>query len=368
MNRADWQVHDDRVRPYVWSHFALGTLQSILTLSILVHLLATKRLRYLEGVLWDMGWSGFGLWWIYFALLLGLLGFLTLPMRVGDQMIERKFSLSRQTWADWSLDLFKGLLVGMVLGTIVLAVFYSLVQVLQADWWMGAAGFMVLFSVVLAQLAPILLIPLFVKMEPLKEGELKARLLALCSKFGVTVSEVYHLGMGAKTEKGNAAFMGLGPTKRIAIGDTIYKTFSIEEVEAVFAHELGHQVANDVWRSLLLGTFLLFSSFAVAAIVCEHWLFGHLQITFSQPTGLVAFMLVVSLVQVPLGLIQVLHSRSRETAADGFAAKLGFAVPLARALERLTVQNFSLFCPHSLYEFFNYSHPAPWRRIERLRQ
>jgi STE24 endopeptidase len=366
---AAWKEHDRRVRPYVWSHRSIQWLKTLLLLVVVVEGLRVRRFHLVEYLLLDRGWDGFALWLVYFFSLGLAWTLITLPLQIAAFSVDKTAKLSKQSLGSWFSDLLKGLALGSVLGAIVLGILYGCVTWLGGLWWVGAAGLMAVFSVVLAGVAPVLLVPLFFKLEPLKDAALKTRLLNLCAKFGVKVSEVYHLGLGAKTEKGNAAFLGLGKTKRIAIGDTIYEKYSGDEVEAVFAHELGHQVHNDIWKGILFGVVSLFFSFAVAAWLCEQWVHPILRTTISMPFGMLTFFFVLSAVQIPLGWLQASYSRWREREADRFAAEaVGVSGPLASALEKLTYQNQSFFKPNAILEAFTYSHPAPWRRILKLRQ
>jgi STE24 endopeptidase len=367
---AAWAQHDRRVRPYVWSHRSVDWAQTILLVVVLVESIRVRRLHLVEYLLIDKtGLDGFALWVLYFFVLGAAWTVITLPLKIASFGIDKKAGLSKQSFLSWFGDFAKGMLVGGILGTIVLFLLYACVQLLGSYWWAGAAALMAVFSVVLAAIAPVVLVPLFFKLEPLKDAALKTRLLDLCARFGVQVAEVYHLGLGAKTEKGNAAFLGLGKTKRIAIGDTIYEKYSKDEVEAVFAHELGHQVHNDIWRGIFLGVATLFLSFGVAAWITDTWVHPLLYTSMRMPFGLFAFFLVVSIVQIPLGWLQAAFSRWREREADRFAAEeVGMSVPLASALEKLTFQNHSFFKPSPFLETLTYSHPAPWRRITGLRK
>lgn len=366
---AAWVEHDKRVKPYVWSHRTIGWLQFALMVGVIIEGIRLRRFHLVEYVLADKGWEGFPFWLAYFALILGAWTFITMPLKLASYYVDKQAGLSKQKLGSWFGDFFKGLAVGSVLGTIVLFILYACVRWLDEAWWLGAAAMMAGFSVVLAAIAPVVLVPLFFKLEPLKDVALKNRLFALCEKFGVKVSEVYHLGLGAKTEKGNAAFLGLGKTKRIAIGDTIYEKYSADEVEAVFAHELGHQVHNDIWRGIFFGVATLFLSFGIADWVCGVWFHKSLYTTIQMPFGMFTFFIVLSVVQIPLGWLQAAYSRWREREADRFASeKVGVSTPLASALEKLTFQNHSFFKPNAILETLSYSHPAPWRRILSLRK
>ena len=292
----------------------------------------------------------------------GLFGLLGFPFSVASWQVERRFGLSKQGWKSWLADQFKGLGLGIIIGAIILTALFFIVRNFGDGWWIAASLFFFAFSVLLAQLAP-LLIPLFFKLKPMEASSLKERLFALCASHSVKIEDVFHLGLGEKTEKGNAAFVGLGKTKKILIGDTLYEKYPEEQIEAVFAHELGHQVNNDIWKNIFLSGFLTFFVFWAANAVCQHWFYDYLGTSLGRPFGLFVFFSVFSFCQLPMSFCLVLFSRQRERMADKFADKLSRSVPLAKALEALTIQNKGLFRPNPIVEFFKYSHPAPWRRI-----
>lgn len=362
---AAWREHDAKIRPYVWSHRWLGLAQSALGLGLVAWWLTGGGAARLELRLWDAGLEGFKGWLAYFGLVGGAWSLASLPFAVGNQGIERHFGQSRQSWGGWLLDWIKGVAVGLVIGGLALGALYLAQSLSPAHWWRLGCVLLFLFSVVLAELAPILLIPIFFKLKPMGESSLKTRLLDLSRRHGVEVKEVYHLGLGEKTEKGNAAFTGLGKAKRILIGDTLYEKFPPDEVEAVFAHELGHQVNQDTWRGIFLGGILLWVGFEISAVL-QPMLCARLGLSPGSPSGLLAFFVCLGFVNWPLGVLGAVHSRWRERLADSFAAGIGLSVPLATALERLTFQNRGLFRPNRLVEWLTYSHPAPWRRVMRL--
>jgi STE24 endopeptidase len=363
-----WIEHDKNIRPYLWSHRILKIGKTFLTLGLLVWFVVSLRAFYLENVLEDKIQFVFFRWLAYLFVVLGVLEVCSFPFSLGHHWVEKSYQLSKQTYLSWFWDKIKGWMVGAVLGTLFLGILYLCVAYLGEQWWVTAASLFILVSIGLAQLAPVVLIPLFFKLEPMDSGPLKERLLKMCQDFGVEVKEVYHLGMGEKTEKGNAAFVGLGKTKRIMIGDTLYKKFPPEQVEAVFAHELGHQVHNDLWKGIVLSSAFLFVGFYITQELLKQYVNPYFQTEMIHPFGVLTFFVVFSIVQMPVGLIQSLFSRWRERLADQFAfERIGNGEKLADALERLTYQNRGLFKPNTLIEFFTYSHPAPWRRIHKLR-
>lgn len=364
-----WIDHDKNIRPYIWSHFVLRIGRTCLTLGLTIWFVVSLRAFYLEMYLEKNISYSFGVWLAYFGIIGAVLEVTTFPFSIAHHWIEKSYQLSKQTYLSWFWDKVKGWLVGGVLGVLFLGILFGCVIYFESSWWWITAFLFILVSIGLAQLAPVLLIPLFFKLEPMEPSPLKDRLLKMCESFKVEVKEVYHLGMGEKTEKGNAAFVGLGKTKRIMIGDTLYKKFAPEEVEAVFAHELGHQVHNDLWKGILLSGVFLFAVFYVTQVLLSHYVHPFFQTEMVHPFGVFSFFVVFSLVQIPVGFIQILFSRWRERMADQFAfERIGSGEKLADALEKLTYQNRGLFKPNRFIEFFTYSHPAPWRRITKLRE
>ena len=362
-----WQAHDASVLPYVRAHRLLGHSKTALTVLLLALAFKTQWLAGLEKFLAE-SFSGFSLYAAFFGTVGAIAVGAGFPFSAGGYAIERHFGLSRQSVKSWLLDQVKGLVLGAALGLIVLLFTWWALTSLGDQWWLAFGAFIFFFSVLLAQLAPVFLIPLFFKMDPLPDGELKQKLIELSARFGVSVKDVYLLGLGDKTEKGNAAFMGIGRTKRIVLGDTIYGKYPSEQVLAVFGHELGHLVHADIWRGLALSTASLFLSLGLSQWIAETWVLPRAFTWMQTPFGLLLFFVVLTLVGMPLGVVEKIHSRWRERLADGFAAeKVSMAAPLADALETLTLQNRSLFMPEGWREWLFYSHPAPWRRITRLR-
>lgn len=363
-----WKQHDAKVKPYHRAHRIVDWSRTLLGLGLLVWFIRSGEAHRLEWVLSSQIANHYLLWLAFFGLVGAVWEMISLPFSYAGYRIEKAWNLSRQSLGSWFADKAKGWALMLVFGAIAMGLVYVSILWGGDRWWMLTVAFFLVFSIGLAQLAPVLLIPLFFPMKPMDPSSLKERLFALCKKFSVDVKDVYHLGLGEKTEKGNAAFVGLGRTKRILIGDTLYEKFSADEVEAVFAHELGHQVHNDLWKGIGFSTVLSVVAFWGANTLAEAWVFPYFQTSVDRPFGLLLFFITLSILQMPLGVLQTLFSRAREWAADRFASettKLG--APLADALERLTVQNYGLYYPNRLVEFLTHSHPAPAKRISRLR-
>ena len=364
---AAWQSHDKEVKRYLWSHRIFSWSRSLLGLALLVYLLGWGKAQAWNLALSESVHSPLLVWLFYFGILGMGWEILTLPFSAAHHAIERLYQLSKQGYGGWFVDKLKGWALALVLGAVVLLILYFCTRYLGNLWWVVACTLFVLLSIVLAQLTPVLLIPLFFKLKPMEAGPLKERLFKLCERFQVKVEEIYHLGLGEKTEKGNAAFVGLGKTKRIIIGDTLYEKFSPDEVEAVFAHELGHQVHNDLWMGIGIAAGFMYLTFFVAQWISNGFVYPHFGTTVKEPFGLLLFFIVLGIIQIPIGVIQTNFTRWREKLADEFAhKKIGTGEKLAEALEKLTIQNRGQFYPNPIMEFLTHSHPAPWRRIYRL--
>jgi len=363
-----WFEHDKKVRHYFWCHRVLSISSKILSVLLFLSFLAHYRFQKLEAYWMDLDFPPLLNWFLFFGTIGLIWEFVLFPFSISHHFVERAYGLSKQSYKGWFKDRMKSYGVGGVLGALSLSLIFLCVQVAQGKWWLYTALGFIFLSVILAQLAPVLLIPLFFKLKPLENSELKERLLKLAQSFGVNVKEVFHLGMGEKTEKGNAAFVGIGKTKRILIGDTLYEKFPVEEVEAVFSHELGHQVHGDLIKGILFSGVLMLTGFFATHWITDEWVFPTFKTSQEFAFGMLLFFVTLSIVQLPLGVLQAFFSRQREKAADTFAKeKLQSGEALASALERLTFQNWGLFKPNSILERLTFSHPAPWRRIFYLR-
>src|SRR5262249_51182665 len=150
------------------------------------------------------------------------------------------YNLSTMSVGAWIGDLIKGLVLGLVLEALVIELIYLLLAFQPQSWWLWVGLTLIFFSVLMANLAPVLLMPIFYKFTPLPEGELTERLLALTRRANTRVRGVFTLHLSAKTHAANAALMGLGNTRRIVVGDTMLDRYPTDEIEVVLAHELGH--------------------------------------------------------------------------------------------------------------------------------
>jgi STE24 endopeptidase len=171
-------------------------------------------------------------------------------------VLPHRYGLSTQTFGAWLWDQVKGAAIGGAFGLVILEVVYVLLRLSPDWWWLWTALVMLLFSVVLSNLAPVLIFPLFYKFSPLDDEDLVARLTRLAERAGTRVRGIFRFDMSSKTVEANAAVVGLGNTRRIILGDTLLDNFSADEIETVLAHELGHHVHGDMGKGILVQSVL----------------------------------------------------------------------------------------------------------------
>jgi STE24 endopeptidase len=281
--------------------------------------------------------------------------------------LEHKYNLSNQTFGKWILEGLKGLLVSLVIGVPILLTFYFFLNYFGTDWWLPFAIIMFFISVVLSQIFPVLIFPIFYKVTPIEDETLKEKIKSLGEKAGIKVENVYKFNMSKNTKKANAAFTGLGKTKRIILGDTLLDKYSVEEIESVIAHELGHYKKKHIVKNIIIGTASSFVTLFIIALLYQDSLtwFGFESITQVSALPLLAlWSMLIGIVQTPLGNIL---SRKFEYEADEYAVietKNPFA--FKKTLEKLTDQNLGDKEPHPFVEWFFYSHPSIKNRIDAI--
>jgi STE24 endopeptidase len=292
---------------------------------------------------------------------------ITLPLSYYEEyVLPHRFDMSNQTTGGWIGDQVKGLAVSAVFGAIILEIIYALLRAAPETWWIWVSVILLVFSVLMANLAPVLLMPLFNKYTPLgaEHADLAERLVRLAERSHTRVQGVFKFDMSRRTKAANAALTGLGSTRRIILGDTLVSEFTPEEIETVLAHELGHQVNRDI---LLLIAFQSLTTVLGLFLASLGLRYGAAALGLGSPADVAAlplFILVMGvygLITMPLGNIV---TRWRERKADEYALAItGNGPAFASALTRLANQNLSEVDPAPWEEYLLYSHPALNRRI-----
>jgi STE24 endopeptidase len=283
-------------------------------------------------------------------------------------VLEHQFHLSTQSFAAWLWRYVKRHLLGLALGSIMMLGLYWLIWTAGSLWWLAAAGAFFLVSVVLGQLAPVLILPLFYKIEKLDSPELLGRIARLAEGTGLSIEGVYRMDLSEETVKANAMLAGLGRTRRVLLGDTLLNGFSPDEIEVIFAHEIGHQVFRHIRKMIVAGLFFSALGFWVCDRLLALWTtaggkdaldYAHLPV---HTLPLIMFILLLfTLLLEPL---QNAISRHYERQADRYALqKTGNKAAYLSAFRKLAKLNKDDPNPHPLEVFLFHGHPPIGERL-----
>ena len=307
----------------------------------------------------------------FIAIFGGIYALITLPLDYySGFVLPHRFDQSNQTLKDWIMDQLKGLAIGLPLGLLLLELLYLALRVTGELWWLWAAGGMLLFSVLLSNLAPVLIMPLFNKFVPLgdEHADLAERLLKLAEDANTKVRGVFKFDMSKRTKSANAALTGIGNTRRIVLGDTLIDEFTPDEIETVLAHELGHHVHKDIPILIVFGTLTTTLGLYLASLLLN-WTIG--VFGFAGPAD-VAALPALGLILGAYGLLTMplenAVSRWRENMADDYALQSTDKMEaFASAFTRLANQNLGEIDPEKWVVFLFYSHPPLGQRIEKAK-
>ncbi len=282
-------------------------------------------------------------------------------------VLERRFELSTLNFGGWLWRLVKqGLVVG-VISLVVVVGLYWIIWTVGAAWWLVAAAAFFVVSVVLGQLAPVLILPLFYHIEKLDVPGLTDRLARLAEGTGLSIEGVYRMDLSAETVKANAMLAGVGRTRRVLLGDTLLKPFQPEEIEVIFAHEIGHHVFHHIRKLVVLG---LLSS-AAGFWICDrlltgwvHWHGGAIDYADLPVATLPLLLWLLAILGLLAEPLQNALSRHFERQSDRYALRrTGMVEAYRSAFQKLARQNKGDPNPHWLAVLLFHSHPPIAERL-----
>ena len=344
----------------------LGVADFALGLALLIVLLATGWTGSLRDLAYRAAGQNYSLAVFFYVALLILIGkALGSPLDYYGFRLEHRFHLSNQKLRSWLWDETKGLLIGLVFATIVVEMIYLLLRHFPENWWLIAWVLFLGLIVLLAQLAPVVLFPIFYKFEPLENEELKRRLIVLGERAGTRVRGVYRWHLSEKSNKANAALTGLGATRRIILADTLLDNYSDDEIEAVLAHELGHHVHRHILKSILVQTGITLVGFWLANEALHYAVESrHLFESVSDFANLPLLALVSTVLSFLLMPALNAYSRFNERQADRYCFESVASVePFISSMNKLAEQNLAEKTPSRWVECFFHSHPAISKRV-----
>jgi len=295
---------------------------------------------------------------------------LNLPFEVYDTFrIEERFGFNKTTPAIFAGDQVKSLLLSALLGGALLALILGILQHGGSAAWLYAWAAASVLLVAMVYAAPALILPLFNKMTPLEDGELRQAIMACASRLGFPLTEISVMDGSRRSTKANAFFTGMGRTKRVVLFDTLIKNHTTDELVAVLAHEIGHYKLRHIIKHIAgaivnIGIFLFLAQW----IIHRHGLYAAFGVAHpSIYVGLALFLVIYGPLSRILGILRGAQSRKHEFAADRFAAEnTGLPHALGDALKKLSRNNLGNLSPHPLHVILYHSHPPVLARVREL--
>ncbi|HUN89940.1 MAG TPA: M48 family metallopeptidase [Terriglobales bacterium] len=283
--------------------------------------------------------------------------------------VEHQFRLSNQKFKSWLWDEAKSWLVGLVIATVLVELIYGTIRIAPIKWWLIAWAVYNGLAIFFAQIAPVVLFPLFYKFDPLHDEGLKKRLVKLSENAGTRVRGVYEWKLSEKSKKANAALAGLGATRRIILADTLLEQYSPDEIEAVLAHELGHHVHKHILKSILLQVGISLVGFWVVAQGLSYAVDRDMFLSIHDFASLPLLVLMTTVMSFLLMPVMNAYSRQKEREADRYCFKsIAKIAPFITSMNKLADQNLAERRPSRLVEVWFHSHPPVAKRIAAAEQ
>jgi STE24 endopeptidase len=361
----------EKARQYDKAHSKFGLISSIFSLIAILLMLCFDGFDFVDAMARKHSENAYLLPMIFFGILLLASDIISMPFSIYSTfVIEEKFGFNKTTPKTFVLDKIKGYLIGIILGGGILSAFIWFYESIGDGFWLAVWIFMAAFSIFMVMFYTSLIVPLFNKLTPLEDGELRKGIESYCTEVGFKLSNLFVIDGSKRSSKSNAYFSGLGPKKKIVLFDTLIEKQENNEIIAVLAHEIGHyklkHTLTAVVISILQTGFMLF----LLSLVIKSPLLGNaLGVeNMSLHIGLIAFSLLYSPISTITGIFLNILSRKNEFQADAYAAETNDGNQLIKALKKLSVDNLSNLYPHPAYVFVHHSHPPILKRIEAIKK
>lgn len=278
-------------------------------------------------------------------------------------VLQHRFGLSHQTRRAWLGRYAKRNGLAIAFGLVMFLGLFWVIWLCGNLWWLVAAALFFVVSVLLGQLAPVLILPLFYKIERLDTHELTERLDRLAAGTGLAIEGVYRMEMSAETTKANAMLAGLGRTRRVILGDTLLDQFTPEEIEVIFAHEIGHHVHRHIRKMIVAGVIYSMVGFWICHRILV-WTVAPASTADLPVYTLPLLMFLLTAFSLLLEPIQNGISRHYERQSDRYALqRTGKATAYVSAFRKLAKMNKEDPHPHPLEVLWLHSHPPIAERL-----
>ncbi len=344
-------------------------ISSSFSFVLILAMLFFKGFAYVDSYVRTITESPILLPLLFFAILMVASDVLTTPFSLYSTfVIEEKFGFNRTTVKTYILDKIKGALVGAIIGGGLLALFIWFYNTMGEFFWLWTWGAIAIFMILATMFYASVIVPLFNKLTPLEDGELKTEITSYCKKVGFNLDNLFVMDGSKRSSKANAFFSGLGAKKKIVLYDTLVNEYSKEEITAVLAHEIGHYKKKHTLTSMVVGVLQMGVMLFVLSLVINKPEFS-MALGVQEKSfhiGILVFSMLYSPLSMVIGIVMNVISRKNEYEADNYAKTTYQAEPLVSSLKKLSVDSLSNLTPHPYYVFMNYSHPTLLQRIKAL--
>jgi len=359
-----------KAREYERETSRFGLISSAFSLCAILLMLFLDGFAWIDNLIRQWTENPYWLPMAYFGLILIVSDILSMPFSVYSTfVIEEKYGFNKTTVKTFILDKLKGYILGAIIGGGILAAFIWFYESMGESFWIAAWIFISLFSILMVMFYTSLIVPLFNKLNPLEEGDLRKSIEDYCTNVGFRLNNLFVIDGSKRSSKSNAYFSGFGPNKKIVLFDTLIEKQENPEIVAVLAHEIGHYKLKHILTGIALSIVQTGIMLFLLGLVIDSPVLGKAMGVdkMSLHIGLIAFSLLYSPVSTVLGILMNVISRKNEFQADAYAAKTNDGENLISALKKLSVDNLSNLYPHPAYVFVHHSHPPILKRIEAIR-
>jgi STE24 endopeptidase len=354
-----------KAKKYSSIKYALNIVETIYLFCLLLLFLNTGLSKNLAGRISGIAVNGYVLVPIFLFAISCAYYVLSLPLNFYRSFIlEHKFCLSTQKITDWLKDQFKAGMLSYIITLILVAAFYYILAGYPRIWWLVVSFLWIFFTVILAKLTPVIIIPLFFKYKKLSDEVLRSRILSLADKMKVKILDCFEIDFSKKTLKANAAFVGWGRTKRVILADTLKDKYSYDEIEVILAHEFAHYKLRHLMKLIIVNSLAIIFTFYLIFWTSGYFLglygFASLADIAALPLIILYFLLTGIIMQPFENYI----SRCLERNADSTALKItGLKQAFISMMGKLATQNLADRKPHPIIKFFFFDHPPADERI-----
>ena len=286
----------------------------------------------------------------------------------GTFKIEEKYGFNKITPKVFFTDTIKGAALATLIGGSLLSAVLWLYQELGSNFWILAWALLAVFSLLMFMFGTTLILPLFNKLEPIKDGPLKQGIEKYCASQGYNLGRLFVMDGSKRSSKANAFFSGLGSSKTIVLFDTLIEKLTTTEIIAVLAHEIGHYKKKHTLSMFIFSNIQTFATFALLG-----FLLGYPELSTALGAGessfhlsALTFFILFTPLSIFLGLINNTWSRHNEYEADTFAKQTYKVEPMRSALSKISTDSLANLSPHPAYVAFNYTHPTLLQRLKNL--